>query len=88
MQFEPRILPLTKSSLPLHPSNQIEQLMKQYTNIEREKGKEINEYMAKHQIRFVEPGRRPDEEAAAAAGDQAPAKPQQAAGSSAVLIGE
>lgn len=60
--------------------------MKQYTTIELEKGKEINEYMAKHQIRFVEPGRRPDEETAA--GEQAPAKPQQAAGSSAVLIGE
>ena len=65
--------------------------MKQYRSFEAEKGKEINEFMKKYQIKFVDApgGRRPDEEAAAAAAiEQAPSKSQPAAGSSAVLIGE
>lgn len=72
----------------LSPSLQIEQLIKQYKNFEAEKGKEINEFMTKFQIRFVEnpAGQRPGEEAAAEKGSAG--KPQQPAGSNAVLIGE
>ena len=53
--------------------------MKQYKNFEAEKGKEINQYMEKFQIRFV------DNPAAAA--EQTPGK-QPAASSSAVLVNE